>query len=128
MIYADNRGGIEGLPLQLMITILVATLGTAIILGWMAGIESPHYIGEIETDKAIVEQDGSLEITILDQDGNPLADVAVVLSGCGCTAYGTTGKDGKIAFGDLSCTRSGKLTIDASHSDYGEKRATVIVV
>lgn len=35
-------GGIEGLPLQLMIIILVATMGTAIIVGWMGSIETPN--------------------------------------------------------------------------------------
>lgn len=37
----DRSGGIEGLPLQLMILILIATLATAIIIGWMGNIEEP---------------------------------------------------------------------------------------
>ena len=43
----NRKGGIEGLPLQLMIIIMVATLGTAIIIGWMGNIEEPHSISRV---------------------------------------------------------------------------------
>ena len=36
----EDSGGIEGLPLQLMIIILVATMGAAILVGWMGNIEA----------------------------------------------------------------------------------------
>mgnify|MGYP003225205835 CR=1 FL=1 len=57
-IRTDRSGGIEGLPLQLMIVILVATMGTAIIVGWMGNIEAPHAIGDVETPGPIIDASG----------------------------------------------------------------------
>ena len=50
----DRSGGIEGLPLQLMILILIATLATAIIIGWMGNISTPESIGDVTLDKSDV--------------------------------------------------------------------------
>ncbi len=43
----DRSGGIEGLPLQLLIMVVVAGLGLTIIVGWMNSISAPHSIGEV---------------------------------------------------------------------------------
>ena len=74
-ISKDNSGGIEGLPLQLMIMILVATMGTAIIIGWMGSIETPHAIGDVDVDPEKVDSVGEefgFTVYVEDQDGNPL--------------------------------------------------------
>jgi len=76
---SDDYGGIEGLPLQLMIVILVATMGTAIIVGWMGSIETPHSIGEVEYEDCINAEDGTIPtftVTVYDQDGNRLEGAA----------------------------------------------------
>ena len=81
-IRTDRRGGIEGLPLQLMIIILVATMGTAIIVGWMGNIETPHAIGDVETPGPIIDASGGtvdgFYVEVRDQDGDYLKDAAVV--------------------------------------------------
>lgn len=59
-------GGIEGLPLQLMIIILVATMGTAIIVGWMGSIETPQSIGSVDFGDNVTAEDGT---TILHRHG-----------------------------------------------------------
>lgn len=58
-IRKDNEDGIEGLPLQLMILILIATLATAIIIGWMGNIDTPDSIGEVSVNVGSVETDSS---------------------------------------------------------------------
>jgi hypothetical protein len=136
---ANDSGGIEGLPLQLMITILVATLGTAIILGWMGNIDSPHYIGSVDPDNDIIELRNSVSLddvafTVTDQDGNPLPGAVVSLTGMGVNkdgrkAFGTTGDDGRVNLGKLSFTsQSGRVTVDVSHPDYGDKQIKLVVL
>lgn len=108
----DTSGGIEGLPLQLMIIILVATMGTAIIVGWMGSIETPHAIGSLIVDDCMEADNGSLddfEITVLDQDGNCLEGATVVLDGLnvrmdGGTAYAMTNADGVASFENITVT------------------------
>ncbi len=126
-IRKDNEGGIEGLPLQLMILILIATLATAIIIGWMGNIDTPDSIGEVSVDVSSVEVESSssnyyrnssktvndnlyktiktgFTVYVTDQDGNPLEGAIVTLSGNGIqksngnTAYGTTNGNGEVTF------------------------------
>jgi len=137
---ANDSGGIEGLPLQLMITILVATLGTAVILGWMGGLESPHYIGSVDPSADVIEISNNVSLgdvcfTVTDQDGNPVQGAVVTLSGLGVKSlddqknYKVTDQDGRADFGKLSFSSSrGSLTVDASHPDYGEKQIKVMVL
>lgn len=145
-IRKDKSGGIEGLPLQLMIIILVATLGTAVILGWMGNIDTPRSIGDVTAEPGNLQasDDGSIgPVTILvtDQDGNPLEGAAVILTGMGVTmgsgdsrgtAFLETGVDGRADFGDLDVLTTsggiGFLTVNVSKSGYGENNGTRIVV
>lgn len=95
----DRSGGIEGLPLQLMIIILVATMGSAVIIGWMGNIETPHMISDVSVDSghynAVTEIDSNtgtisnVKIMVYDQDGNPLEDATVVLNGLGVKSVNT---------------------------------------
>ena len=139
----DRRGGIEGLPLQLMIIILVATLGTAIIVGWMGNIETPHSIGDIDVSpNEIRATDGAVDtftVTVTDQDGEHLGGAAVVLEGLnvkasdGGTAYAITDADGKAVFTGLTIDPSGNskvgfITAVVSMAGYGEDSSTRITV
>lgn len=141
-----RSGGLEGLPLQLMIVILVATMGTAIILGWMGNIETPHSIGEITVEgsqgSTVVSTGnvlGDFTVTVRDQNGEHLEGATVVLKGLnvtdadGGTAYAVTGADGKAVFSGLRIDPSGSmstgfLTIIASKPGYGESSGTKIAV
>lgn len=122
----DNRdtgtmGGIEGLPLQLMIVILVATMGAGILIGWMNSIEAPQSIGEVTVgpDDCIISENDNLPdftITVTDQDGNLLDGATVVLDGLnvtkdGKTPHDTTGPDGKVSFSGLSIDPYGSGTV-----------------
>lgn len=145
-IINDRRGGIEGLPLQLMIIILVATMGTAIIVGWMGDIETPKSIGEVEVPGALVESDGGViegfKVYVRDQDGNFLEDAVVIFqdnyvwmedeNGDRVQAQATTDQDGCATFGTLHVSPPGGsgnaiLEILAYKSGYGERTADFMV-
>ena len=137
------------MPLQLMILILIATLATAIIIGWMGNISTPESIGDVTIDESSVtakaRSDGYYTITkqftvfVTDQDGNPLEGAVVTLSGHGIqntggtTAYKETDKDGKATFGintlklKMSST-TGFVTVNVSKPGYGEDSSCKIVV
>lgn len=140
----NESGGIEGLPLQLMIVILVATMGTAIIMGWMGSIETPHSIGSVQYEDTIISNDGSLPdmtVTVADQDGNLLEGATVVLSGLnvrdsdGKTAFATTDTDGKAVFTGLKIIPAGTsgvgfidlLVTKSGYADSSSYKITVIL-
>lgn len=140
----SESGGIEGLPLQLMIVILVATMGTAIIMGWMGSIETPHSIGSVQYDDTVVSESGSLpDITVIvtDQDGDLLEGATVVLSGLnvrdseGKTAFETTDADGKAVFTGLKIVSAGTsgvgfidlLVTKSGYTDSSSYKITVIL-
>lgn len=93
----DEKGALEGLPLYLIILVVIAGVGTAIIAGWMMSAQSTE-LGSIEIDdedKIIGEGSGStVEITAYDRDNNPLEGATVTLEGCEIQETGITEEDG----------------------------------
>jgi len=140
----NKKGSIEGLPLQLMIMIIIATMGTAILIGWMGNIDSPKSIGTVDvvSGDIVLEgystSDGHIEVYVADQSGNPLSGATVVLSGLGVTdkngktAYATTDSRGYAKFDGLNITLRGSgigfITISVSLSGYGENNNTRVAV
>ncbi len=125
-IWKDRNAGIEGLPLQLMIMVVIAGLGTAIILGWMSGINAPSTIDAVYANPNEIvlsdpDKDGvytrtgiSMVVTVLDQNGDPVNGATVVLDGCniqtsqGKQVHGTTDTSGKAAFVGLTASQTGR--------------------
>ncbi|MCL2712775.1 MAG: hypothetical protein FWD37_05845 [Methanomassiliicoccaceae archaeon] len=145
----NKEGGIEGLPLQLMIIILVATLGTAIIIGWMGSLETPQSIGSVnvETENIPLNEisgserytdSGYVKIFVADQNGNGLAGATVVLTGCnaktadGKTVYGITDENGYVEFEDMHVSlrgaKTGHITVEVSKSGFGTNSSARIMV
>ena len=140
----NKKGSIEGLPLQLMIMIIIATMGTAILVGWMGNIDTPKNIGMVEvvSGDIILEggstYDGVVEVYVADQNGNPLNGATVVLSGLGVTdkngktAYLNTDSSGYAKFDGLRITLRGAdigfITVNVSMSEYGENNNTRVAV
>ncbi|MDR0334349.1 MAG: carboxypeptidase-like regulatory domain-containing protein [Methanomassiliicoccaceae archaeon] len=145
----DRGGGIEGLPLQLMIIILIATLGTAIILGWMGSLSTPNGIGTVSIDSGGIDLDqkngteyftdsGYVRIFVADQNGDALDGAAVVLRGCGAatsdgkTVYGITDADGFVEFRDVHASlrgaKTGFIDVEVSKSGYGNNSTAKIMV
>ncbi|AGI47992.1 hypothetical protein TALC_00999 [Thermoplasmatales archaeon BRNA1] len=95
----DRKGGIEGLPLELLIVIVVATVGTAILIGWMDDVDGsePVTYGEVTSDIDMVEFDGTyyridgtssdtgfmMTVHVADSSGNAVKGAVVTLSGLG---------------------------------------------
>lgn len=142
----DRRGGIEGLPLQLLILVVIAGVCLTVMLGWMGNIETPKSITSVTADdgeldvtetNGVYYSDGKVTITVLDQDKNPLEGATVVLSGLnvktidGETAHGTTDSDGKVTFSNLKMDLRGNVgfvNVDVSKSGYGENNSCKITV
>lgn len=145
----NRRGGIEGLPLQLMIIIMIATLGTAVIVGWMGDIETPKSIDDVTVESGDIRLSGHeyrgyytysspVRICVTDQNGDPLEGAAVVLSGLGTvqtsgsTAYSVTDTDGCATFSNLKIklgsSNIGFITVNVSKAGYGEDESCRITV
>ena len=154
----NRKGGIEGLPLQLMIIIMIATLGTAIIVGWMGNIEEPQSISKVDVDSGEIDLTKSssvyaststgnfgsyyyptkdVVITVYDQNGNPLPDATVVLTGLGVTdsqghtVHGNTDDNGMVVFKNIRLKMNGHvgyIDVEVSKSGYGENSSCRITV
>ena len=95
----NRKGGIEGLPLQLMIVIIIASLGLAMMVGWMGNIEGPKAIGDIESE--VTEQSQgrygesvTLTVTVYDMSGNPVEGADVLVTGLGAESSASSGISG----------------------------------
>ncbi len=131
------------MPLQLMIMMIVAVAAIGILSGWMAGIETPHSISDVEVLSAegLADPDGNISpvsVLVRDQDGNPLEDATVYLSGLGIrtvdggTAIGYTDADGIATIGELVVTPPrgsfGTVTVNVMKTGYGEHCSTEFAV
>jgi len=142
LIGRDRRAGIEGLPLQLMIMVVIAGIGTTVILGWMTGLEAPASIGSVHAspgeivlndfdgDGIYQADDITVLVTVLDQSGNGVQSASVLLEGAGisyqesdATVHGSTDSSGRVTFSDLRASLTGStigyVTITVVKSGYG---------
>ena len=140
----NKKGSIEGLPLQLMIMIIIATMGTAILIGWMGNIDTPKHIGGVEVVSGDIVLNGNsttsgyIEVYVTDQNGNPLSGATVVLSGLGVadkngkTAYANTDSMGRAVFEGLKInlrnSEIGFINVNVSMPEYGENNNTRVAV
>jgi hypothetical protein len=145
----DVRGSIEGLPLQLMIMVLIAGLGSAVVIGWMGDIETPDTIGEVfaGTNEVLISDldgdglyDGEFDLTVavMDGHGDPVDGASVLLDGCnvrsseGGVPHCVTDADGVANFEGLNASRYGGsigfIKVTASKSGYGTDDSLVIPV
>jgi hypothetical protein len=137
----DRHGGIEGLPLQLLIMVVVAGLGLTIIMGWMNSISAPHSIGEIfvspseivvkdpDSDGIYTAEGILMTVTVTDQSGDRLEGATVVLEGAnihastGENVRGVTNSRGQVVFSGLIIEQFGSklttITVTVAKGDYG---------
>jgi hypothetical protein len=149
-IRKDKDAGIEGLPLQLMIMVVIAGLGTAIILGWMGGLSAPNGIDAVYSNPPeLVLTDGdhdgvytrsgiTLTISVMDKNGDAVKGATVVLDGCniltsnGKQVHGTTDDMGKVTFTGLSASQTGKsvgfISVSVTKSGLGTDNGLTIPV
>jgi len=102
-----------------MIMGIIASLGTAVVVGWVSSIEAPVYVGEVDTSPkeiAVIDEGGNgtygscveeLEIKVFDTGGSPIKGAAVLCEGA-CLdnphhrLYGVTDAGGSVIFKDVS--------------------------
>ena len=138
---SDRSGGIEGLPLQLLIMVVIAGLGLTIIMGWMSSISAPHAIGEVfvmpseilvfdDDGDGLYEREGlTLTVTVTDQAGDRLEGATVVLDGAnirsqdGGPVSSTTDSTGQAVFSGLHVeqfgTKLSTIKVTVAKGDYG---------
>jgi hypothetical protein len=135
----NDSGAIEGLPLQLLIMVIIAGVGIAIVIGWMSFSKTD--VGSVSADPNTIEvtkaggtANKTITITVLDQNNKALKDATVKISGCGVDTIKKTGTDGKATF-DITATlptgtNTGEITVEASYdSTWGKtiKRTSIAV-
>ena len=111
--------------MQLIIVVIVATVGTAVIMGWMGGIDSPHYIKTlgIEENVVIVEDGviGDIHVCVLDERDEPLRNVSVLISNkqvSGPVDFVTTDSNGRAVLHGWTLSDYPKSTIKLNVSAY----------
>lgn len=137
----DANAGVEGLPLQLLIMVVVAGLGLTIVMGWMNSISTPKSIGDIFVTPGEIfvhDEDGdglytryglTISVTVTDQAGDRLEGATVMLEGAnvrtsdGDPVRGVTGGDGQVVFLDVCVEQFGSrlttITVTVAKGDYG---------
>jgi hypothetical protein len=140
-VSSDCSAGIEGLPLQLLIMVVIAGLGLTIVMGWMNSIAAPHSIGEVfvtPSEIFVYDPDGDglytaegvmIAVTVTDEGGDRLEGATVVLDGAnimtidGGPPRGVTDSRGQVVFTDLSVEHFGSklttVTVTVAKGDYG---------
>lgn len=140
-IRRDLEAGIEGLPLQLLIMVVVAGLGLTIVMGWMNSISTPKSIGDVFVTPGEIfvhDDDGDglytrygLTITVIvtDQGGDRLDGATVLLEGAnvrtsdGDPVRGVTEDGGQVVFTDVCVEQFGSrlstITVTVAKGDYG---------
>ena len=113
------------MPLQLMIMVMVAGIGSAIIIGWMGGLSAPQTISAVIADPSeivLTDENGDgiyvsdnihVMVTVSDQDGNAVVGASVTLDGSSVSQGGhmphqITDANGQASFDGLSAQRPGR--------------------
>lgn len=136
-ISRDQNASIEGLPLQLMIMGIIASLGTAVIVGWISSIQTPTCVGYVEFNPEeirVTDEDGDgifettvdkLTLRVVDTGGNPVKNANILLEGTSiCNEhhrlYGKTNDDGLLLFEDVAFQVVGDRTTTVTVSVSGQ--------
>ncbi len=143
-------GAIEGMPLQLMITVIVAGLVLAVVLGWTLSIQSPSVIksvttdptsvdlGNVPDDRAATKTGVTIRVTAYDAKNAPIKDAVVTLGGAVTNTLVRTDAedgavDGTVTFSGLTVSLPpgvsvGELALTIQKSGFPSKSWTIPVV
>ena len=88
----DRFGGIEGMPLQLLIMVIVAGVALAIILGWVVSLPAPAVIKTVSLGHSsvaianapidsVATRSYTFTVTALDAKNEPIPNILVTLEG-----------------------------------------------
>jgi len=146
----NASGGIEGMPLQLMITVIVAGLVLAVVLGWTLSIQSPAVIKSVSTDPASVNVGNvpedqratktgvTVRVWAYDAKNAPIRDAVVTLGGAVSNTLVRQdvqdgSSDGTVTFPNVAVSLPpgvsvGELTLTIQKAGFPSKAWTIPVV
>lgn len=142
----DNNAGLEGMPLQLLIIVVIAVMALGIIMSWMGSVNDPPKSIKIIS----VDVDGSgddidlnkgepdtIEVTVYDQDLKKIDGALVTLDGCGLDSVsaktGSEDTDSGTAVFDGSLVelppgiKTGEIRVTVKKPNYATKTTTILV-
>jgi hypothetical protein len=107
-----DSGGLEGLPLQLIIMMVIAGIGIGIVVGWLT-VFSEKPLNELVVEDISpkptkghnVLTDGvkyTIKVRALNTDQKPIEGVTITLEGPGVTKIATTNSNGLATFSDVT--------------------------
>jgi len=145
----DESGGIEGMPLQLMILVIVAGLVLAVVLGWTLSIQGPSVIksvnvdppsvdlGNIPEDKPASTTVNRILVTAYDAKNALVKDTTVTITGSVPSTLvrqdGEDGSDGVVTFPSVKVSLPpgvtvGELTLTIQKAGFPSKSWSIPVV
>ncbi|MEM4292681.1 MAG: hypothetical protein QXJ27_00725 [Thermoplasmata archaeon] len=128
----ERKGVVQSLPLLLIVIVIIAAVGIAILVGWMYMVKKPE-LGhiEIEVKDMIVGNTYDFNITAYDTNGKTLENVEIALSGCGVDTKKLTDKEGKAFFSVTpklpENTHTGEIKVTAQYTGTTTKVVTGII-
>ncbi|MEM3444856.1 MAG: hypothetical protein QW115_02665 [Thermoplasmata archaeon] len=128
----ERKGVVQSLPLLLIVIVIIAAVGIAILVGWMYMVKKPE-LGhiEIEVKDMIVGNTYDFNITAYDTNGKTLENVEIALSGCGVDTKKLTDKEGKAFFSVTpklpENTHIGDIKVTAQYTGTTTKVVTGII-
>lgn len=134
--FAADRRAIEGLPIRLVIALVVGVASLSVMMGMLSGIEGLA-VTELDAQpepEIVSAEEQTVEVTVIDPDGAPVADATVIVRGGTArhdgVAYADSGEDGTATVEidpQLGANQDqGTLTIDVkppAGSDYADERS-----
>jgi hypothetical protein len=95
----SRKGALEGLPLYLIIMVIIAAVGIAILVGWMYMVKKPELDHiSIEVTDMTIGNTYDFNITAYDVNSKTLEGVEIHLEGCGVDVKKLTDKNGQAQF------------------------------
>ncbi|MGC8912343.1 MAG: hypothetical protein ACP5JR_02330 [Thermoplasmata archaeon] len=117
----NRKGALEGLPLYLIIMVIIAAVGIAILVGWMYMVKKPE-LDHISIDNTDLTVGNTVTVTVTayDVNGKVLEGVEIHLEGCGVDQKKLTDKNGQAAF-DVTPTlpmnvHTGEIKVTAQYT------------
>lgn len=142
----DKSGGLEGMPLQLLIIVVVAVMALGLIMSWVSSIDEPPKsikVIDVKIDGSHEDIDlsrgspGEIRIMVYDQELKKIDGAVVTLEGCGydeisaSTGSGTF-DPGTVVFdgGNVelpSGIRTGEIRVTVKKASYATKTTSILV-
>ena len=139
--FLSDRRAIEGLPVRLVIALVVGVASLSVMMGMLSGIEGLA-VTELDAQpepEIVTPGEQSIEVTVIDIEGTPVADATVVIRGGTAqhdgVAYADTDENGVATVEvdpELRANQpDGTLTIDIkppAGSNYADKRSNTEIL